>query len=48
MINCGDMMNKTFVVFLVGFVGIISLAFVVLVVAGLQEPKPVDNVALPQ
>jgi len=42
------MFNKTFYHFFFGFVIIIGLAFAVLLITGMQEPSPVDNVALPQ
>jgi len=42
------MFNKTFYHFFFGFVVIIGLAFAVLLITGMQEPSPVDNVALPQ
>ena len=44
------MFNKTFYHFFFGFVIIIGLAFAVLLITGMQEPRPVDpvvNVANP-
>jgi hypothetical protein len=43
------MFNKTFYHFFFGFVAIISVAFVVLIVTGMQPvPDPIDNLALPK